>query len=181
MLIYRHRGNFPSCSSACRRREIWSQRRRSTRQCCVCSRIQCRSSEQSTHQRQCSHGGIKVPSVSTMLYPDLMIGTRFCLLVVDSCTALYRTDFSGRGELSARQNHLAKFLRTLQRLADEVSYPSCLCEVKHGLSPRPSLVLLLSSQIRSCQTPMHLLVRTLQMRRSPLGATLWPMLPLLGQ
>lgn len=35
--------------------------------------------------------------------------------------ALYRTDFSGRGELSARQMHLAKFLRTLQRLADEVS------------------------------------------------------------
>lgn len=41
-------------------------------------------------------------------------------MIVDSCTALYRTDFSGRGELSSRQNHLGKFLRTLQRLADEV-------------------------------------------------------------
>ncbi|KAJ3721467.1 Rad51-domain-containing protein [Lentinula raphanica] len=30
-----------------------------------------------------------------------------------------RTDFSGRGELSSRQTHLGKFLRTLQRLADE--------------------------------------------------------------
>jgi len=49
----------------------------------------------------------------------LMSESRFCLLVVDSCTALYRTDFSGRGELSSRQNHLGKFLRTLQRLADE--------------------------------------------------------------
>ncbi|KAG8219756.1 Rad51-domain-containing protein [Butyriboletus roseoflavus] len=49
----------------------------------------------------------------------LMAESRFCLLIVDSCTALYRTDFSGRGELSARQNHLGKFLRTLQRLADE--------------------------------------------------------------
>ncbi|KAF8140314.1 Rad51-domain-containing protein [Boletus edulis] len=49
----------------------------------------------------------------------LMAESRFCLLIVDSCTALYRTDFSGRGELSARQSHLAKFLRTLQRLADE--------------------------------------------------------------
>lgn len=48
------------------------------------------------------------------------LGCRFCLLIVDSCTALYRTDFSGRGELSSRQNHLGKFLRTLQRLADEV-------------------------------------------------------------
>ncbi|KAH7880834.1 Rad51-domain-containing protein [Lentinula edodes] len=49
----------------------------------------------------------------------LMSESRFCLLIVDSCTALYRTDFSGRGELASRQTHLGKFLRTLQRLADE--------------------------------------------------------------
>lgn len=42
-------------------------------------------------------------------------------MIVDSATALYRTDFSGRGELSARQMHLAKFLRSLQKLADEVT------------------------------------------------------------
>ncbi|KEI38704.1 uncharacterized protein L969DRAFT_87939 [Mixia osmundae IAM 14324] len=34
--------------------------------------------------------------------------------------SLYRTDFAGRGELSARQTHLARFLRSLLRLADEV-------------------------------------------------------------
>lgn len=45
---------------------------------------------------------------------------RFAVMIVDSATALYRTDFSGRGELSARQMHLAKFLRSLQKLADEV-------------------------------------------------------------
>jgi len=45
---------------------------------------------------------------------------RYALLVVDSAMALYRTDYSGRGELSARQNHLARFLRMLLRLADEV-------------------------------------------------------------
>ncbi|WVN89611.1 DNA repair protein RAD51 [Cryptococcus depauperatus CBS 7841] len=49
----------------------------------------------------------------------MMAESRFSLLIVDSCTSLYRTDFSGRGELSARQMHLAKFLRTLMRLADE--------------------------------------------------------------
>lgn len=49
----------------------------------------------------------------------LMCENRFALLVVDSATALYRTDYSGRGELSARQMSLAKFLRHLQRLADE--------------------------------------------------------------
>ncbi|WVZ51042.1 hypothetical protein U9M48_002233 [Paspalum notatum var. saurae] len=43
----------------------------------------------------------------------------FALMIVDSATALYRTDFSGRGELSARQMHMAKFLRSLQKLADE--------------------------------------------------------------
>ncbi|KAJ5691251.1 recombinase rad51 [Penicillium malachiteum] len=50
---------------------------------------------------------------------QMMCETRFSLLVVDSATALYRTDFNGRGELSTRQTHLAKFMRTLQRLADE--------------------------------------------------------------
>jgi RecA/RadA recombinase len=47
---------------------------------------------------------------------------RYALLIVDSATALYRTDYSGRGELSARQMHLARFLRTLLRLADEVKH-----------------------------------------------------------
>lgn len=51
---------------------------------------------------------------------------RYALLIVDSATALYRTDYSGRGELSARQGHLGRFLRMLLRLADEVgSWPGC--------------------------------------------------------
>lgn len=49
----------------------------------------------------------------------MMSETRFGLLIVDSVIALYRTDFPGRGELSARQIHLARFLRHLQRMADE--------------------------------------------------------------
>ena len=49
----------------------------------------------------------------------LMSENRFALMVIDSATGLYRTDYSGRGELSARQMHLGKFLRTLQRIADE--------------------------------------------------------------
>lgn len=51
----------------------------------------------------------------------LMCENKFALLIVDSATHLYRTDYSGRGELSNRQMHLAKFLRTLQRVADEFS------------------------------------------------------------
>ena len=49
----------------------------------------------------------------------MMCETRFSLLIVDSATSLYRTDFYGRGELSNRQNHLGKFLRSLRRLTDE--------------------------------------------------------------
>ncbi|KAM9984584.1 hypothetical protein ACTFIY_009022 [Dictyostelium cf. discoideum] len=49
----------------------------------------------------------------------MMSESRYALLIVDSATALYRTDYAGRGELADRQKHLARFLRTLQRLADE--------------------------------------------------------------
>ncbi|CAH1978152.1 unnamed protein product [Acanthoscelides obtectus] len=48
----------------------------------------------------------------------MMSDARYALLVVDSAMALYRTDYSGRGELSARQMHLARFLRMLLQLAD---------------------------------------------------------------
>lgn len=58
-------------------------------------------------------------TLSDHLLPPSFTLHRFALLIVDSCTSLYRTDFAGRGELAARQTHLAKFLRMLQRLADE--------------------------------------------------------------
>lgn len=48
----------------------------------------------------------------------MMSESRYAVLIVDSAMALYRTDYSGRGELSARQMHLARFLRMLLRLAD---------------------------------------------------------------
>jgi DNA repair protein RAD51 len=38
---------------------------------------------------------------------------------VDSATSLFRTDYTGRGELAERQQKLAQFMRMLQRLADE--------------------------------------------------------------
>lgn len=46
-------------------------------------------------------------------------GARFALVVVDSVTALFRSDYSGRGELAERQQSLSRFLRALQRIADE--------------------------------------------------------------
>ncbi|KAL3694577.1 hypothetical protein R1sor_008228 [Riccia sorocarpa] len=50
---------------------------------------------------------------------SMMVESRFALMIIDSATALYRTDFSGRGELSARQMHLGRFMRSLQKIADE--------------------------------------------------------------
>ncbi|GJJ07219.1 hypothetical protein Clacol_001419 [Clathrus columnatus] len=44
---------------------------------------------------------------------------RFKLLIVDSIMALFRTDFSGRGELSERQQKLAQHLQRLSRMAEE--------------------------------------------------------------
>lgn len=43
----------------------------------------------------------------------------FSLLVVDSITALFRVDFSGRGELAERQQKLGKMLSQLTKIAEE--------------------------------------------------------------
>ncbi|OCB87910.1 RecA family ATPase [Sanghuangporus baumii] len=43
----------------------------------------------------------------------------FRLLIVDSIMALFRTDFSGRGELSERQQKLAQMLSRLTKLSEE--------------------------------------------------------------
>lgn len=49
----------------------------------------------------------------------MMAESRYALLIVDSVMALYRSDYTGRGELSDRQCHLGRFMRMLLRLADE--------------------------------------------------------------
>ncbi|CAB4057581.1 RAD51 [Lepeophtheirus salmonis] len=49
----------------------------------------------------------------------MMAETRYALIIVDSSTALYRTDYSGTSEICARQMHLARFLGRLHRLADK--------------------------------------------------------------
>lgn len=41
------------------------------------------------------------------------------LLVIDSVMSLYRTDYSGRGELSERQQVLGQFLRRATQMAEE--------------------------------------------------------------
>ncbi|OZC11699.1 Rad51 [Onchocerca flexuosa] len=43
----------------------------------------------------------------------------FKLLIVDSIMALFRVDYSGRGELAERQQKLAQMLSRLQKIAEE--------------------------------------------------------------
>jgi len=43
----------------------------------------------------------------------------FKLLIVDSIMALFRVDYSGRGELADRQQHLAQMMSRLQKVAEE--------------------------------------------------------------
>ncbi|KAL1451472.1 hypothetical protein WDU94_005848 [Cyamophila willieti] len=43
----------------------------------------------------------------------------FKLLIIDSAIALFRVDFSGRGELADRQQKLAQYMARLQRLSEE--------------------------------------------------------------
>ena len=73
----------------------------------------------------------------------MMSEGRYGLLVIDSATGLYRTDYSGRGELSARQMHLAKFLRALSKLANQygiacVSMPRAAQIVELQNAPFPT-------------------------------------------
>ncbi|CAM6023005.1 unnamed protein product [Sphagnum balticum] len=49
----------------------------------------------------------------------MMADTRFVLVVVDIATTLYRSDYIGHAELASRQMHLGRFLRGLQKIADE--------------------------------------------------------------
>lgn len=48
-----------------------------------------------------------------------MAEEQFSLLVVDSITALFRVDFSGRGELAERQQKLGKMMSHLMKIAEE--------------------------------------------------------------
>jgi len=48
-----------------------------------------------------------------------MAESHFALLIVDSATALFRVDYSGRGELSERQQKLNRFMNQLMKIAEQ--------------------------------------------------------------
>ena len=50
--------------------------------------------------------------------PEMIEEKNIKLIVIDSLTSHFRSDFMGRGELAGRQQKLNKHLHQLQRLAD---------------------------------------------------------------
>lgn len=48
-----------------------------------------------------------------------MAEEQFKLIIMDSITALFRSDFTGRGELAERQQRLGQLMHRLRKLADE--------------------------------------------------------------
>jgi len=56
------------------------------------------------------------------------------LLIIDSVIALFRTDYSGRGELAERQQALGQFLKRLAALAEEFNV--CVMLVSLKSTPR---------------------------------------------
>lgn len=65
--------------------------------------------------------------------------SRYALLIVDSATGLFRTDYTGRSELADRQQALNRYLRKLQRIADEHGVAVVITnQVMSDPSPGPS-------------------------------------------
>merc|ERR1711870_205282 len=58
------------------------------------------------------------PTALLVSASSMMAAQRFSLIIVDSATGLYRSEYNGRAELSARQIHLGRFLRAIQKIAD---------------------------------------------------------------
>ncbi|CAL5982439.1 Rad51_protein [Hexamita inflata] len=51
--------------------------------------------------------------------PQILVKDKFSLIIIDSITALFRADFTGRGELADRQQKLGQHLSQLIKLAEE--------------------------------------------------------------
>lgn len=63
--------------------------------------------------------------ITCLIIPDAVAAKfyeesgKFKILIIDSIMALFRVDYSGRGELATRQQHLGQYLSRLQKLAEE--------------------------------------------------------------
>ncbi len=94
------------------------------------------------------------------------------LLVVDSVMALFRTDYSGRGELSERQQALGQFLKRLCSLAEEFNI--CVLMVSFDVFLSDQRVITFQRQTRSSRIQAPVLSLLVPMVVSQLVATFSP-------
>jgi hypothetical protein len=52
---------------------------------------------------------------------EYFVGNEYRLLIIDSIMALFRVDYTGRGELNERQQKLNQFLSKLTHVAEGIS------------------------------------------------------------
>jgi meiotic recombination protein DMC1 len=53
---------------------------------------------------------------------EFFVGNEYRLLIIDSIMALFRVDYTGRGELNERQQKLNQFLSKLTHVAEGMPY-----------------------------------------------------------
>lgn len=70
-----------------------------------------------THEHQLQRISELIPVITEAV--ARMVEEHFSIMIVDSITALYRVDFSGRGELAERQQKLGRMLSILTKIAEE--------------------------------------------------------------
>jgi DNA repair protein RAD51 len=94
----------------------------------------------------------------------IMAQDRYAVLIVDSTTALFHTDYTRRGELSERQIQMGQFLRQLTWLAEEfgvatfitnqvVANPDQMSFAKDSMKPP------IGGNIIACASTTRLLLR----------------------
>jgi meiotic recombination protein DMC1 len=70
---------------------------------------------------------------------EFFVGNEYRLLIIDSIMALFRVDYTGRGELNERQQKLNQFLSKLTHVAEGNKPPACLTAItdEHQNSTSP--------------------------------------------
>jgi RecA/RadA recombinase len=64
---------------------------------------------------------------------EFFVGNEYRLLIIDSIMALFRVDYTGRGELNERQQKLNQFLSKLTHVAEGTTSHQC---IKYALTIR---------------------------------------------
>jgi RecA/RadA recombinase len=70
-----------------------------------------------------SHFRMSLTQLEAQLYDDRE--SPYTLVIIDSMMALWRTDFSGRGQLADRQQQLGRFLNNLKKVIEVSDLPPC--------------------------------------------------------